>query len=113
MSEVKEKWNQVLQIIEAQFGMNPDLQSVLFLIGVQELGKGPRDFSKDQKLDVMHIAICKLLSAYGHYEFMGNDEDGWPHWKRNQKLPPLSATEQEQLMKEAAIAYFEETSALL
>ena len=93
--------------LEKNFGGEIDLSAILFLIGVQELGKGFRKFSKDEKLDVMHIATCTLLGKYGYYEFLGRDEEGWPHWKRLKKLPPLNSKEQTALMKGAILEYFE------
>jgi hypothetical protein len=86
-----------------------DLQAVLFLIGVQELGQGYRKFKKDEKVDLMHVALCTLLEPYGYYEYEGRDEQGWPHFSPVDKLPALDASQQERLVKEAAINYFLET----
>lgn len=109
MDEAFEReWNDVVSRIEKQFGEDIDLQGILFLVGVQELGQGFRKFSKDEKLNVMHIAICTLLSQYGYYEYEGNDEEGWPHWKATEKLPSLKPGQQQRLMKEALIEYFRE-----
>ena len=83
--------------------------AILFLIGIQELGQGYRSFSKEEKTDLLHIAICRLLSNYGYYQLEGRDKDGWPHYLTNEKLPPLKPGEQTILMKEAAIMYFEES----
>jgi len=84
----------------------PDLQTVLFLIGVQELGKGPRKFSKREKEELMHIAVCRLFSDLGFYELEGLDEEGWPHWRLRKKIPSYSFIEQEYLLKSLAIDYF-------
>ena len=102
------RWKELEVKLEKNFGGEMDLSAIIFLIGVQELGKGFRKFGKDEKLDVMHIATCTLLEKYGYYEFMGKDEDGWPHWKRLKKLPPLNSKEQTVLMKEAILEYFGE-----
>jgi hypothetical protein len=110
MIDLEEKWNVLLAGFMDKFG-DIDLQGMLFLIGVQELGMGYRKFTKDQKLDVIHIAVCTLLEPYGYYSFEGKDADGWPHWKVNEKLPPLKAAQQTQLMKEAIIDYFAEEKA--
>ncbi len=104
--ELENKFKEVLKTLEVQFGEDIDIQAVLFLIGVQELGKGPMKFSKNGKLDVMHIAICTLLAPYGYYEYEGLDKDGWPHWKVNEKLPSLKPGNQLQLMKQAVVDYF-------
>lgn len=100
------KWKETLKEVSEEFGEDLDLQALLFLIGVQELGQGHRVFKKDEKVDLMHVAICTLLEPYGFYESEGKDQDGWPHFKRTQNLPPLDADQQEQLIKRAIMDYF-------
>ena len=107
LQELKSRWEKLTAQLADQFGEAPDLQTVIFLIGVQELGKGPQKFSKDEKQDIMHIATCKLLSQFGYYELEGADQDGWPHWKLIKPLPPLTMKEQDLLLKQAALTYFE------
>lgn len=84
----------------------PDIKVLLFLIGVQELGQGPRKFSKRQKEELMHIATCRLMSEMDYYELEGIDQDGWPHWKDKNPLPPFTLREQENLLKQLIIYYF-------
>ena len=67
---------------------------------------GGKPFKKDEKVNLMHIAICRLLEPYGFYEFDFVDKDGWPHYKIKEELPPLKAGEQSVLMKEAIVNYF-------
>ncbi len=106
--ELERSWQQLLSQLESVIGKKPnDLNAVLFLIGVQELGKGNITFSKEEKQDLMHIAICKVLSYSGFYELEGIDEDGWPHWKLKKKLPSFDLMEQEKLLKIHVIDYFE------
>ena len=83
-----------------------DLQAVLYLIGVNELGQGLKQFSKEDKLNLIHIAICKLLSEHGYYNFDRIDEDGWPHWKTNNNMPKLNPDKQDLLIKKSAVKYF-------
>ena len=81
--DLEKRWHRLMNSLGETLGKKPkDLNGVLFLIGVQELGKGRRNFSKEEKQDLMHIAICKVLSLSGFYELEGLDEDGWPHWKK-------------------------------
>ena len=107
--ELKERWELVVQKLSNQFadGDTLDLDAIIYLIGVQELGQLERKFKKDHKLDLMHIAICKLLQPYGYYEFDFFDEEGWSHYKTLTELPVLKPGEQSVLMKEAIIGYFE------
>ena len=107
--ELEREWQQLLKMLENMVGKKPaDLNSVLFLIGVQELGKGRKQFSKEEKQDLMHIAICKVLSYAGFYQLEGIDEEGWPHWKAVKKLPNFDLLEQEKLLKIQVLEYFRE-----
>jgi hypothetical protein len=108
-TSLKEKWDIVVQRLSSQFADNDplNLDAVIYLIGIQELGQGHRKFKKDEKVNLMHIAICKLLEPYGYYEFDFFDDDGWPHYKTKTQLPNLKPGEQSVLMKEAIIGYFE------
>ena len=105
---VKEKWKKLTLALKSQFDEEPDLQVILFLIGVQELGKGFGKFSKDDKQNLMHIATCRVLSPYGYYEFEKTDEDGWHHYRLLKPIPPMSLGEQDMLLRNAVIRYFEE-----
>lgn len=105
---LKERWDKIVRILSDQFadGDQLDVDGIIYLIGVQELGKFQRTFKKDEKVNLMHIAICRLLEPYGYYEFDFFDKDGWPHYKSLKPLPHLKAGEQTVLMKEAIVDYF-------
>ncbi len=106
--ELDRLWQVLLGELEKSLGKKPkDLNGVLFTIGVQELGRGAKHFSKEEKQDLMHIAICKVLSLSGYYQLEGIDEGGWPHWKLVKKLPHFDLLEQEKLLKMHVIEYFE------
>ena len=106
--KLKQRWENLQQKLANQFadGEIMELDAVIYIIGVQELGQLHRRFKKDQKVDLMHIAICRLLEPYGYYEFDYFDDDGWPHYKVLEQLPNLKAGEQSVLMKEAIVHYF-------
>ncbi len=105
---LKHQWNEVVAIISNRFaeGEELDLDAIIYIIGIQELGKVGIKFEKEEKLNLMHIAICRLLEPFGYYEFDFFDEEGWPHYTILEKLPPLKAGEQSVLMKEAVVQYF-------
>lgn len=105
---LKERWEVLAQKLSNRFsdGDPLELDAIIYLVGVQELGQYHRKYKKDDKLDLMHIAICRLLEPYGYYEFDFFDDDGWPHYRIKENLPPLKAGEQAVLMKEAIVDYF-------
>ena len=107
-AEINAKWIALQERLAKDFDSErPDIKVLLFLIGVQELGKGPRKFSKRQKEELMHIATCRLFSELGFYELEGLDQDGWPHWKLVKKIPNYTLLEKEMIMKSLIIDYFE------
>lgn len=105
----EKRWRDLVAVLSKRFDAGTlDLNAIIFLVGVQELGQHAREFKKDEKVALMHIAICVLLMPYGYYAELGRDADGWPHFERVKDLPALGPEEQERLMKEALLAYFEQ-----
>jgi len=106
--QLKERWETVVSLLSNKFadGDTLDLDAIIYLIGVQELGKFNHEFKKDEKVNLMHIAICRLLEPYGYYEFDYFDKEGWPHYNVKEELPTLKAGEQSVLMKDAIVNYF-------
>jgi len=108
IQKIKHKWGELLRQMDVSFGEKPDLQGMIFLIGVQELGKGYQNFTKEEKQDLMHIATCKLLSHDGYYRLTGVDSDGWPQYEKIKTLPQMPLKEQDLLLKINIIRYFED-----
>jgi hypothetical protein len=105
---LQEEWKDLVKRIELTFGEGIEIEAIILLIGIQELGKGYFKPSKDEKLDLMHIATCKLLEPLGYYKYINKDADGWPQWEATTILPVLKPGEQKELMKRAIISYFKE-----
>ena len=111
-SELKIKWDNLKAKLSKDFSDDQliDLDAIIFLIGLQELGQFQKKFNKQKKLEILHIAVCKLLSDYGYYQLEFIDQDGWPHYKLNENLPNLKPGEQTILIKKAIINYFEKSN---
>lgn len=103
---MKSEWEELQLRLKERFGSEVDVDAILFMIGLQELSKPYQKYKKDEKLEVMHIAICALLEPFGFYEFEGRDADGWPHWKLKENLPHLDAKQQNKLIIDAILDYF-------
>jgi len=102
------EWLRVQHFVRDTLGRQglPDMNSILFLIGIQELGRVSDTFTKEEKQDLMHIAVCVLLSEEGYFEFVGMDGDGWPHFKQIKALDISGVKSQENMLKAKIIAYF-------
>ena len=106
INRLQERWAMLSGIIKTNFGKKPDIEAILFLIGVRELGINPENFTKEQKVDLMHIAICAILAPDGYFELDHLDQDGWPHWKQLKPLPHVDVFSQEVFLKSYIVDYF-------
>lgn len=99
-------WNLEAKLVE-RFGKKPDMEAILFLIGIQEFGQIREKFTKEQKQDLMHVAVCRLFAQSGYYELDKIDEEGWPHFKQLKAMPEMDLAEQENFLKDHILLYFE------
>lgn len=108
--DLQQRWWNLEAKLAERFGKKPDMEAILFLIGVQELGEIRDKFTKEQKQDLMHIAICTLLSPSGYYEMEEVDKDGWPHFRQLKPMPDMTGMEQENFIKDHILLYFDQNN---
>jgi hypothetical protein len=106
--DLQQRWWDLEAKMVERFGKKPDLETILFLIGIQEFGQLKEKFTKEQKQDLMHIAVCSLLSPSGYYELQGKDADGWPHFRQLKPMPDMNTFEQENFLKDHVLLYFQD-----
>lgn len=106
--ELKERWETLVSLLTERFSETEtiDIEGILYLIGIQELGQIHKRFKKDDNVNIIHIGICSVLEPFGYYEFDYFDDEGWPHFNLVEELPPLKPGEQSVLMKDAIAHYF-------
>ena len=112
MTKIVSDWQHLQNKLKERFETEMDHDAILFMIGLQELDKPYRAYKKDEKLEVIHIGVCTVLSPYGFYEYKGRDDEDWPHWEVKEQLPHLDAKQQNRLMNDALIEYFKRTGFL-
>jgi hypothetical protein len=105
--DLQSRWWKLEEKLIERFGKKPDVETVLFLIGIQELGDIREKFTKEQKQDLMHVAVCTVLLPSGYYEIEHVDEDGWPHFKQLKAMPEMNPIEQENFLKDHILLYFQ------
>jgi hypothetical protein len=105
--DIQTRWWALEEKLITRFGKKPDMEAILFLIGVQEVGDFQTKFTKEQKQDLMHVAVCTLLTSSGYFELEKVDEEGWPHYRQLKTLPVFNLAEQENFMKDHILLYFE------
>ena len=105
MKDINKEWERLIIKLNAQLKEDLTLKGILYLIGVQELNMGVKNFNREEKLNVLHVAVCKILTPFGFYKFERVDDEGWPHWVELKPLKMLSNIDQEMLMKKAVLNY--------
>ena len=105
--DLQQRWWTLEAKLVERFGKKPDMEAILFLIGIQEFGEIREKFTKEQKQDLMHVAICTVLSPSGFYELSLVDEDGWPHFKQLKPMPDMNPIQQENFLKDHILLYFQ------
>lgn len=105
---LKLRWDTLVRVLTERFsdGEALDIEGVLYLVGLQELGQIHRRYKKDDNVNLIHIGICTVLEPYGFYRFDFYDEEGWPHFELLEALPNLKPGEQSLFMKTAVVEYF-------
>lgn len=106
MDDLQSRWWALEAKMLERFGKKPDMETILFLIGIQEFGGSQEKFTKEQKQDLMHVAVCSLLMASGYYEIEGYDTDNWPHFRQLKALPVMDMIQQENFLKDHILLYF-------
>ena len=105
--DLQSRWWKLEAKLVERFGKKPDLETVLFLIGIQEFGQIKEKFTKEQKQDLMHVAVCSLFSQSGYYELENVDAEGWPHFSQLKAMPEMDTFTQENFLKDHILLYFD------
>ncbi|SRR5690606_30032935 len=104
------EWLRIRHFLKDLMGQEklPDLNNILLLIGIRELGQAKEKWNKEEKRDLMNIAACVLLEMEDYYRFHALDDDGWPHYEQLKPFDIKGVKEQETWLKDKIIKYFKE-----
>lgn len=81
-----------------------DIPAMLFVAGLQTLGRPSGPLSREDKMALMHIGVCAVLEPYGYYRMTGRDADGYPQYELVRRV---EASAEGRILKEALIKYFD------
>lgn len=102
------RWSRLQQWLQGRFDKEADLEGILFLIGVQETGRGYEpDLEKEVKERLVMEGTYCAFETLGLYRRVGMEKDGHWIWERRTDTPDLSIEQQETLLKMAILHYFD------
>lgn len=105
---IDKKWETLCDRIKTEFNIDADLNGVLFLIGIREMGWMPRKFTKEEKQDLIDLGTFSLFEKKGYCTRSGKDREGWPMWEIQTEINSLPAEEKMELLKTTAIEYMDD-----
>lgn len=106
MMEIPDNWNDLCKTLNDQFGIEVDLNGVLFLVGIRERGLSFQTFSKEEKFNLINLGSCTLYKEMGLVTFSGTDNEGWPVFHQNALAPVISEERKLKTLQDCAIRYF-------
>ena len=103
---LNEIWEDLSKVLRTHFEQDIKIEGILMLVGMREMGFGFREFSKQEKTDLIHVGTCTILEPSGYYEFEKRDAEGWPHWNLTKPIPNLDVTAQGNFLRYYILRYF-------
>ena len=102
------RWQRLQGWIRERFGKDAGIEGILFLVGIQEQGRGYEpDLDKETKERLVMEGTYCVFETLGIYERIGMEADGHWIWQRRIDHPPgLSIDQQETLLRTAILRYF-------
>ncbi len=104
--EAPDNWNDLCNWLNDQFGIEVDLNGVLFLVGMRERGLLFQTFTKEEKLNLINLGSCTLFQEMGLVTISGTDNDGWPVFHQNTLAPKITEELKIKTLQDCAIRYF-------
>lgn len=104
--DINKEWETLTDKISIQFNTVVNFEFVLFLIGIQYRGCGFKDFSRNEKLDLINLARCLMLSNAGFLKQVEEAAGEWPKFEQNGSMEVLPQGEQNKVIKSEIIKYF-------
>ena len=102
-------WEVLVADIEARFGRMPDIDAILFLIGVQSVGRGfEPDLPKERKQSLIMEGSYLAFETLGVYHRMGLERNGFWIWEKTADVPELGLEDQEKLLQIGILNYFDQ-----
>jgi hypothetical protein len=107
MSDLHQRWDEFVLKASYHFKVTANLEFLLFIMGIQESGQGIKAYSKQEKMDIITLARCRLLEMSGFVKQTGTDNEGWPTFDVLKDENELLPSERDKMQKENLMAYFD------
>ncbi len=101
-----ENWNELCEALNKLFGIEVDLNGVLFLVGIRERGLVFQPFTKEEKLNLINLGSCTLFQEMGLVNLCGEGNDGWPIFHQNAVATQIPEELKIKTLQDCAIRYF-------
>ena len=100
-------WDDLCKELNSRFGIEVDLNGVLFLVGIRERGLTIEHFSKEEKTNLINLGSCTLFLEMGLLSRQGTDKEGWPIFHQNALAKVIPEELKQKTLQDCAIRYFQ------
>jgi len=108
---LKARWDVLIVRLADRFQRTPDIEALLFLIGIQSVGRGYEpELPKERKQSLIMEGSYLAFETLGVYSRVGMERNGFWIWEKNFDLPKMSVEDQEKLLQIGILNYFDEES---
>jgi hypothetical protein len=104
--DTPDNWKDLCERLTVMFGIDVDLNGVLFLVGIRERGLTFQKFTKEEKLNLINLGSCTLYKEMGLVELNGIDQEGWPVFRQKTPIPAIEEELKLKTLQDCAIRYF-------
>jgi hypothetical protein len=100
-------WKDLCDQLSEMFGIDVDLNGILFLVGIRERGLIFQQFNREEKLNLIRLGSCTLYTEMGLLESEGVDNEGWPIFHQKAVAPAIPEERKIKTLQDCAIRYFQ------
>ncbi len=106
MKSESSSWEELLENLNKSLGINKNLMSVLFIMGLQEKGSGFKNYSQEEKTEIIKTVQFNLLCKNDYYIKPAKDLNGQAIWIENPDKEIPDGNAYEKLLKNLVLNYF-------
>ena len=78
---------------------------MIFVAGLQVVGKHQGSLSPEDKMDVMHCGMCAILETKGYFRMSSRSDDGYPVYEQLKEIN-MEKEARGELLRDAIISYY-------
>lgn len=106
MENWENNWIEIQAKVSDHFKVEADFNFMLFMIGIQDIGSGLTSYTRDEKMDIINLGKCRLLTNCGYLRQISTTKGDWPAFEEVIPLGEINPLKMENILKAEMVSYF-------